>query len=90
MSKKALKGTAIGCFALCAVLLFVAWERYNTNANNVQAMNQMMGQGPFEMLGVEGEMEPATPTATKYALLFAALSGVGGVVCVVLASNKAD
>jgi hypothetical protein len=37
MSAGALKGIGIGCFVVCAILLFVAWDRYHDNANKVEA-----------------------------------------------------
>jgi hypothetical protein len=97
MSPGVLKGIGIGCFVLCAILLFVAWERYQDNAKKVDAANQMMQSSPFGgespfggmMEGMTGsrKLEPATPAVTKYALVFAALSGVGGVVCLVMAAK---
>ena len=33
MSPAVLKGVGIGCFVACAILLFVAWDRYQDNAN---------------------------------------------------------
>lgn len=58
------------------VCLFVAIERYSTNVNNVKAMNQMGGA----LFGQT--MTPATPAATKYALLFTLVFGTGGGVLV--------
>lgn len=82
MSATTLRGIAIGCFVLCAILLFVAFERYQANAQNVEALRQ----SPFgNMMPVQ--LEPATPAATKYALLFAVLSAAGGVVCLVVANK---
>jgi len=96
MSAGAIKGVAIGCFVLCAILLFVAWERYHSNAQGVEAMNQMLHGSPFGgvsplggMMTGGGRLQPSMPTATIYALLFAAISAVGGVVCLVLAQKKA-
>jgi len=87
MSPVALKGIGIGCFVVCAILLFVAWERYNDNANRVAAANNMMGPlGGMvnQMTGGNLQLEPGTPEATKYALFFAVLTGIGGVVCIVM------
>jgi hypothetical protein len=33
-------------------------------------------------------MTPATPAATKYALVFAVLSAAGGIACLVMGSKK--
>jgi hypothetical protein len=77
------------CFVVCAILLFVAWERYQANAANVRAVNQFQRSGPLgDMMG-GFEMKPATPPATKYALLFAFVAGGGGVACLVLAGKQA-
>jgi hypothetical protein len=98
MSPGVFKGIGIGCFVLCAILLFVAWERYQDNANKVEAANKMLQSSPFGgesplggiMKGMTGnsKLEPGMPTATKYALAFAVLSGIGGVVCFVIGAKK--
>jgi len=67
---------------VCAICLFIAIERYSTNANNVEAMNQMGGS----LFGQT--MKPATPAATKYALLFAAVFGIGGGFLITSAASK--
>ena len=82
MEKSQMKLLGIACLVICAICLFVAIERYQTNANNVRAMNQFRNSSPIggmlgEMTG-QGQMRPATPAATKYALLFALISGTGG------------
>ena len=43
MSPVAMKGIGIGCFVVCAILLFVAWDRYQDNANQVDAINKIAG-----------------------------------------------
>ena len=50
MSPEALKGVGVGCFVACAILLVVAWDRYQDNANQVEAANKML-QGPEGMIG---------------------------------------
>ena len=88
MDKKTMKLVAIACFIICAVCIFVAVERYNANAKNVRAMNSLRQSSPLgEMMGGPN-MKPATPAATKYAILFAALSGAGGVVLLVMSAQK--
>ena len=89
MTPSTLKIIALICFVICAVLLFVAWERYEANAGNVRAMNQMSQSSPLGGMMGRGQMTPATPAATKYALVFAALSAVGGVACLLGARAKA-
>ncbi len=78
MDKKQMKIGGIACLVVCAISVFIAIERYNTNAGNVRAMNQMQNSSPFRGMIGGGNMKPATPAATKYALLFAAISGIGG------------
>jgi hypothetical protein len=77
---------------LCAILLFVAWERYNANAQAVEAANRMMQSSPLgEMMkGMTGgaPLQRSVPAATTYALNFAALSAVGGAVCLGMAQKK--
>ncbi len=96
MTPSSLKKIGIACFVLCGVLLFVAIERYRSNANNVAAFNHlaqsspigsMAGAWPFGGATTGGRLTPGTPAATTYALLFAALSGIGGVVCFILAAK---
>jgi len=61
----------------------VAVERYQTNANNVKAMNQFGQSTPLSgMMGV-GQMKPVTPAASKYAIVFALVFGIGGGVLLV-------
>jgi len=70
--------------ALAAILFFVAWERISANSANVEAMNSM---GAGALFGGR-EMEPAMPASAKYALLFSALSAVGGLTLLVGASKS--
>jgi hypothetical protein len=71
---KNLRIAGVILLVVCGVCLFVAFERYQANANNVRAMSGLMG-------GIGGALEPATPAATKHALLFALLSGGGALYC---------
>ena len=69
MSPSILKGIGIGCFVLVAILLFVAWERYQDNASKVEAANKMMQSSPLggmmkDMTG-GAKLEPGMPTATN-------------------------
>ena len=57
---------------ISAICLFIAIERYSTNANNVAAMNQLGGS----LFGQN--LKPATPAATKLGLVFALVFGIGG------------
>lgn len=88
MTPTALRGIGIACLVLSAVLFYVGYERYQTNANNVNAINQFTQSAPFgPMMGQSGQLEPATPAATKYAVVFALLSAAGGVVSLVAAQR---
>ena len=82
MEKDQMKMAGIACLVICAICLFAAMERYNSNAANVNAMNAFRQSSPLRHGLPSGlqKMKPATPAATKYALLFALLSGVGGSV----------
>ena len=85
MEKSQMKLLGIVCLVICAICVFVAIERYQTNAKNVQAVNQMRNSSPLggmmtQVTG-QGQLKPATPAATKYAMVFAVVFGVGGAVC---------
>lgn len=85
MNANVLRGIGVGLIVLGLVLGFVGIERYQANADNVAAVKQMMGGFPMgDMLGLK-EINPGMPTASKYALFFAALSLGGGVACLVMA-----
>jgi hypothetical protein len=64
---------AIICSIISAICIFIAVERYQSNSDNVQAMNQMSGPMLRNMTGGQA-LEPATPAATKYAAFFALLA----------------
>ena len=80
-----MKIVGIACLVVCAVCVFVAVERYQSNAANVEAMNALRQSSPLG--GIVGTMEPATPAATKYAIFFALITGAGGVVLLVKAKE---
>lgn len=72
----------IACFLICFLSAFVAFERYQSNANQVRALNSLTQSGPFgnaaqSVLG-GSELKPAMPAPSKYAILLAVLSGAGG------------
>jgi len=88
MDKKQMKIGGIVCLVICAICVFVAIERYNTNTNNVHAMNTFQQSSPLGgILGGEN-MEPATPATTQYALLFAIISGIGGAILLVKSGKE--
>ena len=81
MTKQNCQFFGIAGIILCAVLIFVAVERYQ---NNVNALNTLQGVIDGSNAAPPGtvslmEMEPKTPTITKYALFFAILAGAGGI-----------
>ena len=78
MDKKQMMIAGIVCLVVCAVCIFVAIERYNANAGNVRAMNSLQRNSPLGGMGLNIDIKPATPAATKYAIFFALISGVGG------------
>lgn len=78
MDKKQMKIAGIVCLVVCAVCIFVAIERYNANASGVRAMNNLQKNSPLGGMIQGLEMKPGIPAATKYAIFFALLSGVGG------------
>ena len=82
MNQMKLGGIVLLVFA--AICLFVAFERYQANANAVKAMNQM-GGGMFQAMTGGNELQPSTPAVTKYALLGAVIFTVGGSYCILRA-----
>lgn len=82
MDSSNLRIAGFACLIVCLVCIFVAVERYQTNAGDVAGINQFGRSFP----GGGIELKPATPTATKYALLFAVISGVGGAL--ILAKSR--
>ena len=78
MDRNQMKIIGIVALVICAICIFVAIERYQTNVNNVKAVNQLRQSSPLSGMMGDAEVQPATPMATKYAALFAVVSGVGG------------
>ena len=79
MNRQNLKAIGIACFVVCAICLFIAFERSSANANTVNAFNNLSG-------GTLG-LKPATPAASKCAIFLAILSGIGGAVCLTRAKQ---
>lgn len=88
MNKNHMKIAGIAALVICVICIFIAVERYQNNADSVRAMNQFTGSSPFSGMMPQMEMKPATPAATKYALFFAAISGIGGIVLLVKSKNE--
>ena len=88
MDSKTLRIIGIVCLVICGICLFIAVERYLDNAGKVNAMKEMgrgMGLPSGGLLG-GADIKPATPAATKYAVFFGVLSGLGGALCLWKAS----
>jgi predicted membrane protein len=90
MDKKQMKIFGIVALVVCAVCVFVAIERYQANANNVNAMNQLQRSSPMGGTFGFGEMRPTTPAATKYAVLFAVIFGIAGIVLLAKSAPSLD
>ena len=92
MSNPPFKAIGIVCLVVCAISLFVAWERYQDNAGKVAAANRMMQTSPLggmmEQMTGGAALQPGMPTASKYALALAVLSGIGGVVCLLMPAKE--
>ncbi len=94
MEKSQMKILGVVLLVMCAVCIFIAIERYQTNANNVRAMNQMQQNSPFggmmnQMTGGM-QMKPATPAATKYAALGALITGIAGAALLVMSGKQGE
>jgi hypothetical protein len=87
MDKNTMKIAGIIALVICVICIFVAIERYQNNANTVRAMNQLTGSGPFSTMMPQMEMKPAMPAVTKYAIVLALISGIGGIVLLVYSKN---
>ncbi len=84
MDKKTMKIVGIVALVVCAICIFVAIERYQTNAGNAKTVNQIVQSSPLSgMLGA-GEVKPGIPAASKYAALLAGVSGIGGGLLLVM------
>jgi hypothetical protein len=92
MNKHQLKALGVACLLVCGLCVFVAVERYVTNASRVRSIGVGESEGSIRLVTGEIEavcrgsrdgvllLEPVTPTMTLYAGLFAAISGIGGIV----------
>lgn len=89
MDNQQMKILGIVSLVLCLVCVFVAVERYNANAKTVNAMNQMRQIIPIGELmpGMQQQLKPAVPAASKYAGFFAILTGIAGVILLVKAGT---
>ena len=80
MTQSNIKIAGYACMVLAVVFLFVAWERYSSNAKAVETANQLLSNSPMGKLTNQSILEPNVPVATTYAILFAAISGIAGAV----------
>jgi hypothetical protein len=98
MEKSQMKLIGIVCLVISVVCVFIAVERYQSNAKQVRGMNQMMNQSSSQFGGLMNQMpggrvklKAGTPGATKYALFFAVVSGIaGGVLLVISQTGKPE
>jgi len=78
------KTLAIICFAVAAISAFVAWERYQNNVKAVEAAQRMMDSSPvggmMKLMTGQSELKPTMPAISKYAIVFAILSTIGGFI----------
>lgn len=93
MDKNQMKIAGIVCLVISVVCIFIAVERYNTNANNVRAMKHMMNNNSSPLGGMMNQMtggvqiKAKTPAATKYAILFAVITAASGTILLVKSST---
>lgn len=78
MDPSVMKITGIVLLIVAVICVFVAFERYNTNAGNVRAMNNFTRNTPLGDITGGMKVKPAMPAATKYAIFFAIISGAAG------------
>ena len=96
MEKSHMKITGIVCLVISAVCIFIAVERYQTKAKKVRAIKQKLNRDSTPLGGMMKQMtgdvkiKATTPAATKYALLFAVISGVGGSVLLAKSQSSVD
>ena len=50
MEKDQMKMAGIACLVICAICLFAAMERYNSNAANVNAIKDFRESSPREQI----------------------------------------
>lgn len=68
------------CMVLAVVLLFVAYERYSSNAKTVETANQLLSNSPTGKMTTQSILRPNIPVATTFSIFFADISGVAGAV----------
>jgi hypothetical protein len=100
MSSGALRVIAIGCFVLCAILLFVARERHKRNAQAIDTANRIVlafpvgnkppATGTMERILGDSKVKSGATSAATLPIVFAALFGVAGVVSLVIAQKKQE
>jgi hypothetical protein len=80
------------CLIASAVLGYVAYDSYRTNANKVEAAKEMIQDIPFSRLlpGVGKGLEPTTPTTTKVCGAIAVGTGFAGIMFLILAASASS
>lgn len=87
MNPKLLTAAIAG--VICLVCAFVAIERYQANADNLRAINRM-GSGMLRHMSGGQHAKPAMPTASKYAIFFAVISGAVAVGALVMHNRQGN
>lgn len=96
MDKHTQKLVGYIAFAICALSIFIAVERYADNAKRVDAANRMLQSSPLggmmggmmEQMTGKTKMEAGVPTATTYSLILAFITGAAGVGLLATASGR--
>jgi hypothetical protein len=95
MEKKQIKIAGIVCLVISAICIFIAVERYQT-ANDDRALKQMINDDATPIGGMMNQMtggakiKATTPVATKYAILFAVVTGGAGGILLVKSNSSVD
>lgn len=77
------KGIGFALLFVAALCAFIAWERYDTNAENLRAIQSSpLAKGFLEAFGGTQAARPAVPTESKYAMFIGAAALIGGIVLV--------
>ena len=91
MNRQVSFALGMSCLIATAVLAYVAYDAYQTNAEKGQAAREML-QGPVGRLlpnvakQLEPDFEPVTPTATKVCGAIAGGTGLAGIMFLILAA----
>lgn len=88
MNNTQLKHIAFGCFLVSLIFFFVGWERYQANAADIAALNQLNQAGQNSLMGhaltglfgaAPTQLTPGIPSITVYMIFFGVLTALVGV-----------